>query len=150
MNDQLKEIDILDKVLEPEFWYYMMERKHYSGHLYRNSPYESDDSCGNCDGARCDYCKEIIEPADIECSIQCDKLEKILLDSGVPKDVAEFFTYDDSCKTRYNGYRFVFPTAKMVKEKYPDKYKELLEAALEKDRKEKEEIQKRLNYEKNA
>lgn len=25
-----------------------------TGHLYRNSPYETDSSCGNCDGGRCD------------------------------------------------------------------------------------------------
>lgn len=28
-----------------------------TGHQYYRSPYESCDSCGNCDGARCDYCK---------------------------------------------------------------------------------------------
>ena len=30
-----------------------------SGHLYRGSLFETDDSCGNCDGARCDSCKEV-------------------------------------------------------------------------------------------
>lgn len=35
-----------------------MISKHLSGHIYRNSPYESDDSCGTCDGARCDSCSE--------------------------------------------------------------------------------------------
>jgi len=33
------------------------ERKSFTGHLYRNSMYESDDNCGTCDGARCDTCK---------------------------------------------------------------------------------------------
>lgn len=28
----------------------------FTGHQYFNSPYESCDSCGNCNGARCDYC----------------------------------------------------------------------------------------------
>lgn len=28
-----------------------------SGHLYKNSPYESCDDCGNCDGGRCEFCK---------------------------------------------------------------------------------------------
>lgn len=32
--------------------------RYYSGHIYRNSPYESDDNCGTCDGARCDTCRE--------------------------------------------------------------------------------------------
>ena len=30
-----------------------------SGHMYRNSAYETDNSCGNCDGARCDGCHKI-------------------------------------------------------------------------------------------
>ena len=29
-----------------------------TSHMYRNSPYESCDSCGNCDGARCESCKK--------------------------------------------------------------------------------------------
>lgn len=143
MSNDVIIIDILDKVLEPEFWTMMMERKRYTGHLYRNSPYESDDSCGNCDGARCDTCKEIIIPADIECSIKCDKLEQMLLDKDAPKDVAQYFTYDDSCKMHYKGYHFVFPTAKMLKSQYPEKYEEIKTACIEKDRKEREEIQKR-------
>lgn len=36
----------------------------YSGHMYRNSPYETSSSCGNCDGARCDTCKTIYEITD--------------------------------------------------------------------------------------
>lgn len=33
--------------------------KSYTGHLYRGSAMETDSSCGNCDGARCDTCKPI-------------------------------------------------------------------------------------------
>ncbi len=33
------------------------ETKSFTGHLHRNSIYESDDNCGTCDGARCDTCK---------------------------------------------------------------------------------------------
>jgi hypothetical protein len=36
-----------------------MITKHFSGHTYFNSPYETDDDCGTCSGARCDTCKEI-------------------------------------------------------------------------------------------
>ena len=28
-----------------------------TGHMYYMSPYETFDSCGNCDGAKCEYCK---------------------------------------------------------------------------------------------
>lgn len=31
--------------------------KKYTGHMYRNSPYETDSDCGNCDGARCETCQ---------------------------------------------------------------------------------------------
>lgn len=31
----------------------------FTGHMYYRSPYESCDSCGNCDGARCEYCREV-------------------------------------------------------------------------------------------
>lgn len=30
-----------------------------TGHLHKNSPFETDNSCGNCDGAYCDICKEM-------------------------------------------------------------------------------------------
>lgn len=139
---KLKEIDILDKVLEPEFWDIMMERKTYTGHQYYNSPYEDSDSCKTCDGARCDNCKEIIIPEDIECSIRVDILENILTDMGLPIDVVMFFTYDDSCKTSYKGYHMKFPNVKDLKERYPDKYKELYDIAVEKMRKEREDIEK--------
>ena len=33
-----------------------MER-HFSKHTHHNSPIESDDNCGTCDGANCDTCK---------------------------------------------------------------------------------------------
>lgn len=29
-----------------------------TGHTHAGSPYETSDSCGNCDGARCNRCKE--------------------------------------------------------------------------------------------
>lgn len=42
-----------------------------SGHMYRNSPYESDNSCGNCNGARCgedDDCED--EEEEHECDMR--------------------------------------------------------------------------------
>ena len=35
-----------------------------SGHMYRNSPNESSDSCGNCDGANCDTCRRYYKVYD--------------------------------------------------------------------------------------
>lgn len=34
-------------------------KKLMTGHMHRGSAYESDDSCGNCDGANCDSCKVV-------------------------------------------------------------------------------------------
>lgn len=144
MSNEWKTIDILDQVLDPQYWCLMGERVRYTGHLYRNSPYESDDSCGNCDGARCDTCQKIIIPADIECSIQCDKLERMLDNLGIDRDIVLFFTYDDSGKMRYKNHYFKWPSAADLKEKYPNKYKEIYAALVEKDEKERAEIKARL------
>lgn len=37
-----------------------------TGHMYYMSPYETYDSCGNCDGARCDRCKTLYEVQDFD------------------------------------------------------------------------------------
>ena len=56
-----KELDFmkLPKARTGEMWHYVSET-YYTGHMYRNSPYETDDSCGNCDGARCDTCRDAV------------------------------------------------------------------------------------------
>jgi len=33
--------------------------KQLTGHMYRGSIEETDSDCGNCDGARCEYCTEL-------------------------------------------------------------------------------------------
>ena len=43
---------------EERYEYKTLEQS-LSGHLYRGSAIETDTSCGNCDGARCDYCKVV-------------------------------------------------------------------------------------------
>ena len=40
--------------LDEDFRFYV--RTELTGHMYYGSPYETCDDCGNCDGARCDYC----------------------------------------------------------------------------------------------
>lgn len=39
---------------------------HYSGHMHSGSPYETDDSCGNCDGARCETCRKVYQIEDFD------------------------------------------------------------------------------------
>lgn len=35
-----------------------------TGHMYFMSPYECYDNCGTCDGAKCEFCKEMYEVED--------------------------------------------------------------------------------------
>lgn len=48
--------------------------KKYTGHMYRNSPYETDSDCGNCNGARCENC--IIKFVSTETNKVCDTIEE--------------------------------------------------------------------------
>ena len=52
----------LEALLASGDWEATMSMR-YSGHLHRGSPYETDNSCGNCDGANCadedDVCNPI-------------------------------------------------------------------------------------------
>jgi hypothetical protein len=40
--------------------------KHFTRHDHFSSPYETDDTCGNCGGDGCDHCKEIFSVSCIE------------------------------------------------------------------------------------
>lgn len=40
--------------------------KRLTGHIYYRSPYESCDSCGTCDGGRCDICHERFEVIEFD------------------------------------------------------------------------------------
>lgn len=35
-----------------------------TGHMHYGSPYETSSDCGNCDGARCDRCREAYDVYD--------------------------------------------------------------------------------------
>lgn len=123
-------IDILDKITAPEFWHWMgITRYHYTGHTHYNSPFESDDSCGTCDGAKCDICKKITEDPCLECSVPCDKLEQICIEKGCPADIVKDLVYDDFYRPAKSGWDIHWPTEQEFKEKFPDEYKIALEKA---------------------
>jgi len=115
-------IDIMDKAGDEKFWRPESSRGYYSQHLHRNSPYESSDSCGNCNGANCDSCVLVVVPAQLEFSTYSDTLYDWLIEDGVPEDIAEELAYSDSCRRSYKGYRLVWPTETMLKEQYPQLY----------------------------
>lgn len=128
MKTTVKQINILDKVLDKEYWSYMSERFYYTGHMYHGSPFESDDNCGTCDGARCETCKKVIIPAGIECSVESDELLQIVIDLGMPEDIAQSAVFDDFYNSRKTGLDIHFPTWQEFKEKYPEKYEEVVKA----------------------
>ena len=53
---KIKLLDYIDKCK-----LHIIHNKALTGHTHYGSPYESYDNCGTCDGAKCDYCKELNE-----------------------------------------------------------------------------------------
>jgi len=47
---------------------------HLSGHLHRGSAMEIDNDCGNCDGGRCESCREMFEVT--HCGKPIDKVNE--------------------------------------------------------------------------
>lgn len=60
----------------------------YSGHVHYGSPFESDNDCGTCDGAKCDCCHKVHhEPTFL--IISYNWLEDEIQKAGFSKEVAE-------------------------------------------------------------
>lgn len=125
----MKTVSIIDHVLDPKYWHHSFEQIHYTGHMYYNSPFESDDNCGTCDGARCDTCKKITIPAGIECGIPTDELKELLIKVGVPENVAADMAYDDFYSPIKSGWKLIWPDENELKSKYPEKYDEMFAGA---------------------
>ena len=134
MNNKEKiiNIDILEYVLNEDFWdYYVMPRKIYTEHQYKNSPYDCCDSCATCNGALCHICKEkYIEP-EFDFCLRSDILNDLLTIKfdNLPKHVIDKISYGkgDTSRIKYKGkiYKFIWPTEKALKERYPDFYNSL-------------------------
>ena len=77
-----------------EHWTLRGGDTYLSGHDHRNSPYETCDDCGNCSGARCDWCNECTNPYEFSLSAPVDVMERLLVDGGM--DIVEASKiYDD-------------------------------------------------------
>ena len=68
-------------------WNYYKDDFSYSGHRNFGSPFECDDDCGTCDGARCDYCRKIYHEPSF--GISYDWLEEAIKKAGFSDEVAE-------------------------------------------------------------
>ena len=72
-------------------WRFVGTSYYMSGHMYRGTSmeaFETIDSCGNCDGARCDYCEKREIPAHWALAVESDKLYNALIADGVDEGVA--------------------------------------------------------------
>lgn len=122
----MKWVKIIDKVLDKKYWEKVPERYYLSGHMHRHSPIETDDSCGNCDGANCDDCHKVVVPEHFELCIDPDDLYGILKEKIPNNDEAcKELAYGD--KWFAEGYRCIYPIEAELKEYYPEFYKELCE-----------------------
>lgn len=102
----------------PGFWRKTDATFYYSGHCYRNSPFETSDSCANCDGARCEYCRKIEVAATYEFCSYSDVVYNDLVKQGIDKEIASDIAYSDyPCKTHYLSYP----------DEIPEKTKKLIE-----------------------
>lgn len=119
----MKAINVINRVCSEGHWRIEGASFEFSHHMYRNSPFETCNSCGNCDGASCDICHKVQIDAHIECSMGSDELYKWLLEESVPEDTASDLAYSDYCGYTRNGYRLVWPTEDMLKEQYPELHK---------------------------
>ena len=99
-------VEMPKKILnDPRNWR-MEDVSHYmSGHMYRGTSmeaFETIDSCGNCDGAKCGICKKVEVPAHWSLSVECDRLYNALVEDGIEPDIASDLVYNEfGCKTHY-------------------------------------------------
>ena len=87
-------------VRNPAFWRKTPRSFYYSGHCHRGSAIETDDSCGNCDGARCESCKKVIIEPHYSFSCYSEVIHTDLLSQSYDADIASDLAYNDfGCKT---------------------------------------------------
>ena len=98
-----QKVVVSDKLINnPGFWRKEGESFYYSGHCHRGSAIETDDSCGNCDGANCDTCRKVKIGEHYSFSCYTDTIYKDLLEQGYEEGVASDLAYSDyGCKTHY-------------------------------------------------
>lgn len=113
----MKYIDIKSIIgTDERCWNITGERVHWSHHIFRNSPIETDSDCGNCDGARCEGCVKYREPSHFEFSAPVDILEKAIMQAAPELTSGEIsdLVYNDYSYDRiiHEGeeYRIEYPT----------------------------------------
>jgi len=101
---------------------------HLTGHDHYMSPFEMDDDCGTCSGAKCDYCNRIYDDP-IKCNgVPSDELEKWIKKNHpeVPADVVDDMVYNDYYRASKGGYRLGWCEWSDLKFEHPAKAIEIL------------------------
>ena len=129
----MKYIDIKSIIGNDERWWSMTgERKHLTGHMYYNSPFETDDFCGNCNGANCERCREVTDKAHWEFAVGTDSLEKAILEAAPELSIGEAseLAYSDYVSSIvHNGetYKVEYPDESWLLENHPEIVEKLSE-----------------------
>lgn len=110
---------------EESDWDIGSAHRELTGHIYYGSAIESADSCGTCDGAKCDCCHEVLTNEILEFSCESDKLKEYLIRAGAPEEIASEFAYSDFVGSHYKGYYFPWPSCEELKSVKPDLYERL-------------------------
>lgn len=83
--------------------------KELTGHMYYGSPYESCDECGNCNGAKCDFCHEKFTVIDLYTDhiyyigFDKDKAERIFNENKRKyKDILDHILYNYDISIAYD------------------------------------------------
>lgn len=125
-NHDVVQKDIFLKLLlskyfsEEKYWMCFSPEKAKTGHSHYGSPYETYNSCDNCDGAKCECCEDIIKPVYLEFSCPADLfaegLSKIY---GIDYDKSYHYAISDN-KFELNRDGIFIPSSAMLKEYNPE------------------------------
>jgi len=115
----MKTLDILPLVLDKKYWEDNRSATHLTGHTHYRSPYESDDNCGTCDGAKCDTCREVHD--GFEFVYTMDDIREFCKALGVSEELA-YGLYNFG-KTRV--YEMPIPTEYNLAQRCPEFLEEL-------------------------
>ena len=118
-------LDFTPYCLDKELWHDWGDfiPFHYTGHTHYRSPYECDDNCGTCDGARCDSCHKVYDDR-FELSYDYNFIDKVMKEQFNIDDNEKIWAIYD--RGHYFDTWAHFPKIGEIEEKYPEFYKELL------------------------
>lgn len=115
-------INIIKRAAKEDYWSPQGPTTYMSCHMYLNSPFESSDSCDNCNGARCNSCVKVTTPSEWRFSVSSNTLYHWIVEEGVDPGIANELAYSDDCRHTYKGYHLVWPTEDALKEEHPNFY----------------------------